>query len=132
MLVGFALVGDMEGVEGGFGGGGPAEAGFVGVFLRVCWFVCWEEVRGFCAGLGVVDVVGINAVVVVVGERRGFVACGTGEFVGVFDCAFGDAGEESLFCCEFFFVGFVFVSSGFGFEFAVAVVAEGVVVSAGW
>ena len=113
----------MEGVEGGFGGGGPAEAGFVGVFFRG-WFWCWEEVRGFGAsGWGGV-VVGIIAVVP--GEWRGFVACGAGEFVGVFGCAFGDAGEEGLFCCEFFFV---FAFFGFGFGFAAA--GEGVLVSTG-
>ena len=49
-------------------------------------------------------------------------ACGAGEFVGVFGCAFGDAGEEGLFGCEFFFfVAFVV----FGFGFAAAAVFGG-------
>ena len=54
-------------------------------------------------------------------------ACGAGEFVGVFGCAFGDAGEEGLFGCEFFFF-VAFVVFGFGF----AAAAEGIFVPAGW
>jgi len=51
----------------------------------------------------------VVSVAIVVGERRGFVACWTGEFVGVFDRAFGEAGEEGLFGCELFFLRAVFV-----------------------